>query len=220
VRSDSPAAREEAEMMCRLVELGWGKEEPSFRQFFTSQFIPDGTPEHHRWFNELQRLSASPANAARLMRECNAIDVVHLLDQVRCPTLVLHSTRDVRVPFAEGRLIASAIRGARFVPIDSGNHLLLEEEPGWARWLQEVRGFLPEAPPAHDPVFDTLTGRERQLLDLLAGGRDNAQIAATLGLSEKTVRNHLTSVFAKLEVDNRGRAIVLARDSGFGRLVT
>jgi len=220
VRSDSPAAREEAEMMCRLVELGWGKEEPSFRQFFTSQFIPDGTPEHHRWFNELQRLSASPANAARLMRECNAIDVVHLLDQVRCPTLVLHSTRDVRVPFAEGRLIASAIRGARFVPIDSGNHLLLEEEPGWARWLQEVRGFLPEAPPAHDPVFDTLTGRERQLLDLLAGGRDNAQIAATLGLSEKTVRNHLTSVFAKLEVDNRGRAIVLARDSGFGRLAT
>ncbi len=67
-------------------------------------------------------------------------------------------------------------------------------------------------------MFDALTGRERQLLELLAQGRDNAQIAAVLGLSEKTVRNHLTSVFAKLEVDNRGRAIVLARDSGFGRL--
>ncbi len=144
VRSDTAAQREEAEMMCRLIELGWGKEEPSFRQFFTSQFIPGGTPEQHRWFNELQRLSASPANAARLIRECNGIDVTHLLVQVRCPTLVLHSTRDVRVPFAEGRLIASAIPHARFVPIDSGNQLILEHEPGWARWLTEVRNFLPK----------------------------------------------------------------------------
>jgi pimeloyl-ACP methyl ester carboxylesterase/DNA-binding CsgD family transcriptional regulator len=218
VRSDTVAQREEAEMMCKLVELGWGKEDPSFRQFFTSQFIPGGTPAQHRWFNELERISTSPANAARFMREFNAIDVTALLAQVRCPTLVLHSTRDVRVPFAEGRLIASAIPGARFVPIDSGNHLILEHEPGWPRWLDEVRNFLPAAPPAHAPLFETLTGRERQLVELLAEGRDNAQIAATLGLSTKTVRNHLTRVFAKLEVDNRSRAIVLARDSGFGKL--
>ncbi len=218
VRSDTAAEREEAEMMCKLVELGWGKEDPSFRQFFASQFIPGGTPEQHRWFNELGRLSVAPATAARFMREFHSIDVTHLLTQVRCPTLVLHSTRDVRVPFAEGRLIASAIPDARFVPIDSGNHLILEHEPGWARWLAEVTDFLPQTPPAQDPVFDALTGRERELLELLAEGRDNAQIAATLGLAEKTVRNHLTSVFAKLAVDNRGRAIVLARDSGFGRL--
>ena len=218
VRSDTPAQREEAEMMCKLAELGWGKEDPSFRQFFTSQFFPHGTPEQHRWFNELERISTSPANAARFMREFNRIDVTALLAEVRCPTLVLHSTRDVRVPFAEGRLIASAIPGARFVPVDSSNHLILEHEPAWPHWLAEVRDFLPEAPLAQDPVFDTLTGRERQLVELLAQGRDNAQIAATLGLSEKTVRNHLTSVFSKLEVDNRGRAIVLARDSGFGKL--
>jgi pimeloyl-ACP methyl ester carboxylesterase/DNA-binding CsgD family transcriptional regulator len=217
VRSNTPEQREEAEMMCKLAELGWGKEDPSFRQFFTSQFIPGGSAEQHRWFNELERISTSPANAARFMREFNRIDVTHLLAEVRCPTLVLHSMRDLRVPFAEGRLIAGGIPGARFVPIDSGNHLLLDE-PGWARWLAEVRSFLPAAVAARDPVFDALTGRERQLLELLAQGRDNAQIAATLGLSEKTVRNHLTSVFAKLEVDNRGRAIVLARDSGFGKL--
>lgn len=217
VRSNTPEQREEAEMMCKLAELGWGKEDASFRQFFTSQFIPGGSAEQHRWFNELERISTSPANAVRFMREFNRIDVTHLLAEVRCPTLVLHSMRDLRVPFAEGRLIASGIPGARFVPIDSGNHLLLDE-PGWAQWLAEVRSFLPAAAPAHDPVFDALTGRERQLLELLAQGRDNAQIAATLGLSEKTVRNHLTSVFAKLEVDNRGRAIVLARDSGFGKL--
>jgi len=217
VRSDTPEQREEAEMMCKLAEIGWGKEDPSFRQFFTSQFMPGGTIEQHRWFNELERISSSPANAARFMREFGHIDVRHLLAKVRCPTLVLHSLRDLRVPFAEGRLIASAIPGARFVPIDSGNHLLLDE-PGWAHWLAEVRSFLPVAAPAQDPVFDALTSRERQLLELLAQGRDNAQIAATLGLSEKTVRNHLTSVFSKLEVESRGRAIVLARDSGFGKL--
>ncbi len=102
VRSDTPAEREEAEMMCRLVELGWGKEDPSYRQFFTSQFIPGGTPEQHRWFNELERIWTSPANAARFLREFNNIDITDLLAQVRCPTLVLHNTRDVRVPFAEG----------------------------------------------------------------------------------------------------------------------
>ena len=202
----------------QLIEHGWGGDDASFRQFFTSQFVPDGTPQQHRWFNELERISTSPANAARFMREFDNIDVVARLADVRCPTLVLHSTRDVRVPFAEGRLIASAIPGARFVPIDSGNHLVLEHEPGWPHWLAEVRSFLAEAAPARAAVFETLTARERELLELLAQGRDNAQIAATLGLSEKTVRNRLTSVFAKLDVDSRGRAIVLARDSGFGKL--
>jgi pimeloyl-ACP methyl ester carboxylesterase/DNA-binding CsgD family transcriptional regulator len=218
VRNPTPEQREEAEMMRKLAQLGWGKQDTAFRQFFTSQFIPGGTPEQHRWFNELERISTSPANAARFMREFDHIDVVARLAEVRCPTLVLHSTRDVRVPFAEGRLIASAIPDARFVPIDSGNHLILAHEPAWAHWLAEVRRFLGETAPARDPMFQTLTTRERAMLELLAQGRDNAQIAATLGLSEKTVRNRLTSVFAKLEVDSRGRAIVLARDSGFGKL--
>ena len=142
VRSDTPQQREEAETMAKLVELGWGKAEPSFRQFFTSQFIPDGTPEQHDWFNELERISTSPANAARFMREFAGIDVTRLLPQVRCPTLVLHSLDDVRVPFEEGRLIADAIPGARFVPIHSRNHLLLEHEAGWPHWLEEVRRFL------------------------------------------------------------------------------
>jgi pimeloyl-ACP methyl ester carboxylesterase/DNA-binding CsgD family transcriptional regulator len=218
VRNPTPEQREEAEMMRKLADLGWGKQDTAFRQFFTSQFIPGGTPQQHRWFNELERISTSPTNAARFMREFDNIDVVARLTEVRCPTLVLHSTRDVRVPFSEGRLIASTIPGARFVPIDSGNHLVLEHEPGWPHWLAEVRNFLAEAAPARAAVFETLTARERELLELLAQGRDNAQIAATLGLSEKTVRNRLSSVLAKLEVDSRGRAIVLARDSGFGKL--
>lgn len=217
VRSAAPAEREVAAMMQRLIEIGWGREEPSFRQFFTSQFIPGGTPEQHSWFNELQHISCTPAMAARFVQVFDTIDVREQLAQVRCPTLVLHSTGDVRVPFAEGRLIASAIADARFVPLESRNHLLLAQEPAWARWLAEVRAFLPQPAPARDPLFDTLTARERELLELLAQGRDNAQIAASLGLSDKTVRNHLTHVFAKLGVDHRGRAIVLAREAGFGR---
>ena len=81
------------------------------------------------------------------MREFARIDVVALLPQVQCPTLVLHSRHDVRVPFDEGRLIASAIPGAQFVPIESRNHLLLESEPGWRRWIDEVRAFLPRRAP-------------------------------------------------------------------------
>jgi pimeloyl-ACP methyl ester carboxylesterase/DNA-binding CsgD family transcriptional regulator len=215
VRSDTPEQRDEAETMCHLAELGWGKDDASFRQFFTSQFIPGGTPEQHRWFNEMERISTSPANAARFMREFNVIDVTALLPQVRCPTLVLHSQHDLRVPFAEGRLLAGGILGARFVPIDSRNHLLLEDEPGWVRWRDEVRRFLGGA--ATDDAFPALSARQRELLELIARGLDNAQIAAHLTLSDKTVRNQVSAIFDKLGVENRAQAIVRSRDAGFGR---
>jgi pimeloyl-ACP methyl ester carboxylesterase/DNA-binding CsgD family transcriptional regulator len=218
VRSRTPQQVEEAEMMCRLAEIGWGKSDPSFRQFFTTQFIPGGTAEQHEWFNELERISTSPHNAAEFMRQFDSIDVTALLPRVRCPTLVLHNTRDVRVPFEEGRLIATGIRGAQFVPIDSGNHLLLESEPGWARALAEIEAFLPRGvATGSDPRIGSLSPRLLGLLDLMAQGRDNAQIAAVLGLSEKTVRNHITGLFDKLEVSSRAQAIVLARQNGLGQ---
>jgi pimeloyl-ACP methyl ester carboxylesterase/DNA-binding CsgD family transcriptional regulator len=216
-RDPDPRLREEAELMNKLAEHGWGQENPAFRQFFTTQFIPGGTAEQHRWFNELERVSTSPSNAARFMRVFNEIDVVALLPLVPCPTLVLHSVRDARVPFDEGRLIASLIPGARFVPLESGNHLLLETEPAWDRWLDEIHHFLPGAVATVDPAFTALTRRERDIVGLIAQGRDNAQIAANLGLSEKTVRNHITSIFSKLEVENRSQAIVLAREAGYDR---
>jgi pimeloyl-ACP methyl ester carboxylesterase/DNA-binding CsgD family transcriptional regulator len=215
VRSDTPEQRDEAETMARLAELGWGKADPSFRQFFTTQFIPGGTPEQHGSFNEMERLSTSPENAARFMREFNTIDVTALLPQVRCPTLVLHSRHDVRVPFDEGVMMASAIPGAQFVPIDSGNHLLLSHEPGWQVWLDAVRDFLPKS--ASDR-FEVLTPRQREVLVLMAKGRDNMQIAATLGLSEKTVRNQVSAIFDRLAVANRGQAIVLAREAGLAAM--
>jgi pimeloyl-ACP methyl ester carboxylesterase/DNA-binding CsgD family transcriptional regulator len=216
VRSATPEQRDEAETMAHLAELGWGKDDASFRQFFTSQFIPGGSAEQHRWFNEMERLSTSPANAARFMREFSIIDVTALLPQVHCPTLVLHSQRDLRVPFAEGRLLAGGIAGAQFVPIDSGNHLLLESEPGWARWMEAVSAFLGAPQVAAVAAFPELTPRQRELLDLLARGLDNAQMAAHVGLSDKTVRNQVSAIFDKLGVATRSQAIVRAREAGFG----
>jgi pimeloyl-ACP methyl ester carboxylesterase/DNA-binding CsgD family transcriptional regulator len=217
VRSATRAQAEEAEMMCRLAELGWGRADPSFRQFFTTQFIPGGTPAQHQWFNELERVSTSPANAAAFMREFNLIDVTELLPRVRCPTLVLHSRDDRRVPFEEGRLLATHIPGASLVPIDSSNHLLLADEPGWARAREAIEGFLPQAGAVADGSrLAQLTPRQRELLELLAQGRDNLQIAAALGLSEKTVRNQVSLLFDRLGVESRAMAIVTARELGLG----
>ena len=216
-RDAAHSAPELADTMIKLAELGWGKDDASFRQFFTSQFIPEGTPEQHRWFNELERVSTSPRNAARLMREFYEVDVTALLSRIDCPTLVLHATGDLRVPFAEGRLIAGLIEQARFVPLDSPHHLMLEQDASRSRWTEEVCEFLGTAHlHRDDPQFAALTRRERELVELIAQGRDNAQIAAVLALSDKTVRNHITSIFSKLEVENRSQAIVLARTAGYG----
>jgi DNA-binding CsgD family transcriptional regulator len=137
---------------------------------------------------------------------------------LRCPTLVLHSTRDARVPVDEGRLIATRIPGAQYVPIDSGNHLLLEGAPGWVRALDAIEAFLPAATaPQADAPIAGLTPRLLGLLELMAQGRDDAQIAASLGLSEKTVRNYITMLFDRLEVENRSQAILFARDNGLGK---
>lgn len=212
-RNSGPQGAKEAELMVELVELGWGKDNPAFRQFFTTQFIPDGTPDQVEWFNELERKSTSPENAARLLRVINEIDITGIAPKVNCPTLVLHSTRDARVPFDEGRLLAGLIPGARFVPLEGRNHILLSNEPAWARWIDEFRRFLPAG---GGDAFRLLTPRERDLVELIARGMDNLQVAAHLGLSEKTIRNNITSIFSKLEVENRARLIVLAREAGFG----
>ena len=130
--------------MIRLAEVGWGQHNPAFRQFFTTQFIPGGSPEQHQWFNDLERISTSPQNAGRFMRIFNEIDVVGLLSKVACPTLVFHGLEDARVPFEEGRFVATHIPGARFVQLETQNHLPLANEPAWQRWVDEFRAFVPQ----------------------------------------------------------------------------
>jgi DNA-binding NarL/FixJ family response regulator len=121
------------------------------------------------------------------------------------------------VPFSEGRLLAAGIPGARFVPIDSGNHLLLENELGWPVWLAAVREFLRGSRGGPGDAFAALSPRQREVLHAVAAGFDNAQIAARLSLSEKTVRNQVSALFDKLGVETRAQAIVRARDAGFGQ---
>ena len=132
-----------------LVLEGWGRENPNFRQIFTSFFIPGGTHEQMRWFNDLQRMTTSPENAVRFLDTFDDINVTDLLDRVTMPTLVLHCRDDARVSFAEGRLLATSIPGARFVSLDGRNHLILEDEPAFPRFMEEVRNFLAvDSPPA------------------------------------------------------------------------
>lgn len=216
-RNPTPEQVREAQAMLELIELGWGRENPAYRQIFTSQFIPDSKPEQQAWFNELERMSTTSMNAVRLVKSWSPIDVTDLAPQVRCPVLVLHARDDVRMPFDEGRLIAGLIPGARFVPLESRNHVLLEGELAFARLIAECRAFLREGGGAgpSGSAFPALTPREREILELLAHGLDNLQIAARLGLSEKTVRNNVTPILDKLEVETRSQAIVRAREAGF-----
>jgi pimeloyl-ACP methyl ester carboxylesterase len=138
----SQEAVEQEEAIVTLMRQGWGQENPVFRQIFTSLFIPEATSGQIKWFNDLQRMTASPENAVRLRNTFGGIDVTNLLPEVTVPTLVLHCRNEVAVPFDEGRLMATMIPGARFVALEGQNHLILEDEPAWPRFLDEVKNFL------------------------------------------------------------------------------
>ena len=133
-----------ARLMPELAELGWGKDEPTFRQVFTARFMPEGTREQWDEFNELQRLTTSPTNAARFIRGFGVIDVTDAAQRVACPTLVVHVRGDLAPPLAEGRLLASMIPGSRFVSLEGHNHLMLATEPAWPRFVEEMNRFLAE----------------------------------------------------------------------------
>jgi DNA-binding CsgD family transcriptional regulator len=191
---------------------------------FTELFIPGGSNQQLAWFDELMRLTTRPEVAARILESCGEIDVTPSLSRVQAPTLVTHSRGDARVPLGQGRLLAAGIPGARFIELDSRNHLLLEHEPAWERFRTEVGEFLgwrhgtlqrrlTDLPSTCEELA-TLTSREREILDLVAGGANNQEIAEKLFISEKTVRNHLTTIFDKIGVSSRSQAIVFARVRG------
>lgn len=211
-RGDPDVVREYA-AMCELFEVGWGKDNPAFRQVFTSRFIPGGTLEQLSWFNELCRRTVSPLMARRLLEMRGSLNAVDLLERVRVPTLVIHVREDAVVALAEGRLLASGIPGAQFVGLESKNHILLEHEPAWTTFQEVALEFL--AVPSVTDSFAALSPREREVLALISEGLANAEIARRLAISDKTVRNHISNVFDKLGVWTRAQAIVFARDHGF-----
>ena len=148
----------------------WGSDNPAFRQVFTSRFIPEGTDEQMRWFNELCQKTIAPELAPVLMRARGETDVTALLSQVKTPTLVLHGRNDAIAPLSEGRFLASEIPGAQFVELDSRNHVLLAHEAAWDRFREAVLAFTGQREPVEAPAFATLSKRERETLMLLAEG--------------------------------------------------
>jgi pimeloyl-ACP methyl ester carboxylesterase/DNA-binding CsgD family transcriptional regulator len=211
----SEKSRRSYQAMLDLLHVGWGRDNPTTRQLFTSRFIPGGSPEQLQWFNDLCLKTTTGEIAFRLWEARGRVDVSGLLGEVRTPTLVLHARSDEVISVAEGRLIASGIAGAECVELDSRNHVLLEHEPAWQRFQEAVLAFLQLEQPAGGPAFAALSARERQVLTLMTDGLSNIDIAERLAISEKTVRNHASNVFDKLGVWSRAQAIVFARDHGF-----
>ena len=216
-RRNDPDKEKLYRALIEITRHGWGKDNPAFRQIFTSRFIPGASDEQIGWFNDLCRKTTSPEIAARLIESRASIDVMGLLGKVRTPTLVLHSRDDDVIPISEGHILAAGIPGAQFIELDSKNHVLLENEPAWRRFCDEVLEFmgLKAETRGEDAAFSSLSRREREVLAQIAAGFGNAQIAENLSISEKTVRNHVSNLFDKLGVWTRAQAIVFARDRGF-----
>jgi pimeloyl-ACP methyl ester carboxylesterase/DNA-binding CsgD family transcriptional regulator len=214
-RRGTPESQAAHRAMIELARVAWAQDNPTFRQVFTSRFIPGGSQEQLQWFNDLCLKTTTGDIAAQLFEARANVDVEALLEQVRTPTLVLHANKDEVIPLSEGRLLASGIADAEFVELESRNHVLLEGEPAWLKFREAVLSFIEPSSAGAPTVFAALSPRERELLGLIAEGLSNADIAQRMRISDKTVRNHASNLFDKLGVWSRAQAIVFARDHGF-----
>ena len=165
--------------------------------------------------DDLREVATTAANARHMQQVEAGVDLDDLATRVRCPPLLLHAIDDPEVPLAEAARLAACLPDARLVTLPGMHHLPLADEAAWSLWLREVRAFLPREPDARSPMA-ALSARERDVLDLLARGCDNPAIAETLGLGEKTVRNHVSNVYRKLGTGNRVRTAQCAREAGLG----
>jgi pimeloyl-ACP methyl ester carboxylesterase/DNA-binding CsgD family transcriptional regulator len=213
MRDLSAPAREQAELMISLIRIGWAQDNQAFRRLFTTLFIPGATPEQMSWFDELQRVTTEPETAVRIRNARNRDEVTGAAAQVVSPTLVLHARDDALVPFSEGRLLATLIPGARLVALESRNHILLENEPAWPAFLDELRAFVDaDSPPVPNELLSDLSNRELDILELVAAGLSNDEIASRLYISVRTVERHLSNTYGKLRVSGKAaRAAAAAR---------
>ena len=225
--TERPEEVEKGKLLLDLTRLGWGQENQPLLQVWSAYFQPSGTIEHLRSWSEQMQAATSAEIAVELLRITWSVDVTESARNIRCPVLVAHPEHDAVVPMEEGRALAGLIPDCRFIQVDSANHMPLTDEPAWPRLVMELKRFLDEHSvastrtpvPASQRVqlpLDELTPRERAVLEGIAAGLNNAEIACSLGISEKTVRNHITRVFDKISVEHRYEAIVRAREAGLG----
>jgi pimeloyl-ACP methyl ester carboxylesterase/DNA-binding CsgD family transcriptional regulator len=207
---------EHSRVLFELMRVGWGGTVPAFRQVFSSLYIPSAGEEQKRWYDEMQQASGTGEVAATIWLSRADVDVTETARAIDQPALVLHAHRDRVVPYEEGRRLASLLPNAGFVTLESDNHILQEGEPAWERFLAEVRAFLAEDGEPGAPAADVsdLSARERDVLELVARGMSNEQIAQRLFLSPRTVERHLSNVYAKLRLSGKSaRAAAAARFS-------
>ena len=188
-----------------IFRAGFDDDNTAFREAFTKRFLPDGAPEKVAWFNELCRRTTTAETGAKLLTARGEMDVSEVLSTVSTPTLVLHAEGDGVSPLEEGRFLAQRIPGAVFSVLPSKNHILQHDEPAWELACREILSFTKGQDTA---VTEGLTAKEKEVLDLICQAKANKEIARDLDMSEKTVRNHATHIFAKLGVANRQEAIL------------
>jgi pimeloyl-ACP methyl ester carboxylesterase/DNA-binding CsgD family transcriptional regulator len=194
-----------------LIREGWGRDDPAYRQLFTSRFMPTASQEEWRSFNHLQRLSTTGEIVVRTLDSNSKIDVTDRLPRLSVPTLVLHSVGDQLVPYSAGRTLASLIPNARLVTLESPNHWLLAGEPAWQMLVSEVRAFLASGPATNAaPSSSGLSERELEVLRHVAEGWSNRQIAEELCISLNTADRHVSNILTKIDASNRAEAAAYA----------
>jgi len=215
VGARDPDKLEMQDTFSQMIRVGWARPDALFRRVFTNMMIPDATEEQMRWIDELQRISTSTEALLAARVERAKTDVTGLLPELDLPTLVLHARREQVIDFPEARVLASSIPGARLVPLDSANHILLADEPAWEVFKTEMAAFLePDRAATAEvaqPAVESLTARERDVLRLAAEGLDNAAIAERLSLRSRAVGRHLSNAYLKLGVSGKvARAAAVA----------
>lgn len=209
-----PHIADTAETLLRVARLGWGKGGDAFRQVFVSKFMPQASPEQQHDFDEYQRLTASPAMAEKCLRAMFEINVRAEAVKVKCPTLVFHARGDQLITFHQGRKLASLIPSARFVPIESENHVPFAGEPCWDSITKEMRSFMGETDSGATASYTKLTVRQKEVLQHVAGGQTDKQIAKQLNLSPRTIEMHVASAMKSLSSTTRAEAVHAANQQG------
>jgi pimeloyl-ACP methyl ester carboxylesterase/DNA-binding CsgD family transcriptional regulator len=214
-KNPDPRVREEADVLLKSARLGWGTGSPALRQVFAAKLMGEATEAQRQAFDERQRESSSPEMAERYLRAMFALDVKDVAPRVACPTLVFHSRGDQLILFDQGRKLAALIPGARFVPLDSKNHIPFADEPAWHTFVAEARPFLAaDGAGAAPPAGPALTSRQLEVLRAVARGLTDKEIARELSLSPRTVEMHVARILAALQCANRAQAVGKAKGLG------
>ena len=199
-----PVAAQNYKTVIDVFRLGWENENPAFQDVFTSRFLPGAPPEQRSWFTDLCQKTVLPETGADLLMARADVNVERLLPEVSVPTQVIHSRDDQVIPFEEGQLLAQKIPGSVMSALEGRNHIIQRDEPAWRAFSETLLDFTSSS---HTTVFSDLTKREQDVLRLICRAMSSKEIASSLQMSEKTVRNHTSKIYAKLELQNRQHAI-------------